>query len=52
MAKAFGHSSMEAFALKVEKMNSEERTKVLGIFYRHRRDFLAKVGLDDIDEGL
>lgn len=52
MARVFGYSSMEAFALNVEKMNSERRTQVLGIFYRHRRQFLGKVGLDGIDEGL
>jgi hypothetical protein len=44
MAKAFGYSSLEAFGLDVEKMNSEERVKLLGVFYRHRRDLLEKRG--------
>ena len=45
MAKVFGYPSVEAFGLNVEKMNSEERTKLLGVFYRHRREFLEKRGL-------
>ena len=46
MAKEFGYSSVEAFGLAVEKMNSEERTKLLGVFYRHRRELLEKGGLN------
>ena len=45
MSKVFGYSSVEAFGLNVEKMNSEERTKLLGVFYRQRREFLVKRGL-------
>jgi len=45
MATVFGYSSLEAFGLNVEKMNSEERTKLLGVFYRQRREFLVKRGL-------
>jgi len=52
MAKVFGYSSVEGFGLIVEKMNSESRNKLLGVFYRHRRELLAKRGLDDVDEGL
>jgi hypothetical protein len=52
MAKEFGYSSVEGFGLVVEKMNSEERNKLLGVFYRYRRMVLAKLGLDDVDEGL
>lgn len=50
MAKVFGYSSVEAFGLKVEKMKAEKRTQLLGIFYRHRRELLAKVGLDQVSE--
>ena len=52
MAKVFGYSSVEAFGLNVEKMNSEKRNQLLGVFYRHRREFLVKLGLDGVDEGL
>lgn len=45
MAKDLGYSSVEAFGLNVEKMNSEKRTQLLGIFYRHRRETLEKLGL-------
>jgi len=45
MSKVFGYSSVESFGLNVEKMNSEERTKLLGVFYRQRREFLEKRGL-------
>lgn len=44
MAKVFGYSSVEAFGLHVEKMNSEDRTKLLGVFYRHRWELLEKQG--------
>jgi hypothetical protein len=46
MAKAFGYSSVERFALHVEKMEAEQRTQMLGIFYRHRKELLAKMGDD------
>ena len=46
MAKVFGYSSVEAFGLAVEKMKSETRTQLLGVFYRHRRELLARQGLD------
>ena len=52
MAKVFGYSSVEAFGLNVEKMKSEKRTQLLGVFYRHRREFLTRNGLDQVDEGL
>jgi hypothetical protein len=52
MAKVFGYSSVEAFGLSVEKMKSEKRTQLLGVFYRHRREFLAKNGLDQVSEEL
>jgi hypothetical protein len=52
MAKVFGYSSVEAFGLAVEKMNSETRTQLLGVFYRHRRELLARQGLDRGDEVL
>ena len=52
MSKVFGYSSVEAFGLNVEKMQSEKRTQLLGVYYRHRREVLAKMGLDDVDEGL
>ena len=42
MAKTFGYSSVEAFGLAVEKMKSDKRTQLLGVFYRHRRELLAK----------
>jgi hypothetical protein len=45
MAKVFGYSSVEAFGLIVEKMNSQERTKLLGVFYRHRKGLLEKKSL-------
>jgi hypothetical protein len=45
MAKVFGYSSVEAFGLAVEKMKSEKRTQLLGIFYWHRRETLEKLGL-------
>jgi len=45
MAKVFGYSSVEEFGLNVEKMNSEKRTQLLGVFYRHRRELLEKLGL-------
>ena len=46
MAKVFGYSSIKAFGLSVEKMKSEKRTQLLGVFYRHRRELLTKMGLD------
>ena len=46
MAKAFGYSSVERFALHVEKMEAEQRTQMLGIFYRHRKELLTKMGTD------
>ena len=49
MAKAFGYSSVEAFGLAVEKMKSEKRTQLLGVFYRNRRELLQKMGLDQFD---
>jgi hypothetical protein len=52
MAKVFGYSSVEAFGLNVEMMNSEKRNQLLGVFYRHRRVLLEKLGLDGVDEGL
>ena len=52
MAKVFKCSSVEAFGLNVEMMTSEKRNQMLGTFYRHRRDFLKKLGLDGVDEGL
>ena len=52
MAKVFEASSVEAFGLNVEMMNSEKRNQMLGTFYRHRRDVLKKLGLDGVDEGL
>jgi len=52
MAKVFGFDSVQAFGLHVEKMESEKRTQLLGVFYRHRRELLAKLGMDQIDEGL
>jgi len=52
MAKVFKYSSVEEFGLDVEKLSSEKRTQLLGTFYRHRRDFLAKLGFDRVDEGL
>jgi hypothetical protein len=42
MAKVFGYSSVEAFGLAVEKMKSETRTQLLGVFYRHRRELLTR----------
>ena len=45
MAKVFGYSSVEAFGLAVEKMKSETRTQLLGVFYRHRRELLTQRGL-------
>ena len=44
MAKVFGYSSVEAFGLNIEKMKSEERNQLLGVFYRHRRELLARTG--------
>jgi hypothetical protein len=52
MAKIFGYSSVQAFGLSVEKMKSEKRTQLLGVFYRHRREILAKNGLDQVSEEL
>jgi hypothetical protein len=52
MAKVFKASSVEAFGLSVEMMNSEKRNQMLGTFYRLRRDVLKKLGLDGVDEGL
>jgi hypothetical protein len=46
MAKVFGYTSVEAFGLNVEKMKSEKRTQLLGVFYRHRRELLAELDLD------
>jgi hypothetical protein len=46
MAKVFGYSSVDVFGLNVEKMKSEKRTQLLGVFYRHRRELLVKMGLD------
>jgi hypothetical protein len=51
MARVFGYSSVEAFGLNVERMKSENRTQLLGVFYRHRSDMLTKEGLDKIVEG-
>lgn len=42
MANVFGYSSVEAFGLAVEKMKSEKRTQLLGMFYRHRRELLMR----------
>jgi len=50
MAKVLGYSSMESFGLSVENMSSEKRTKLLGVFYRHRKEILTKLGLDNPDE--
>jgi hypothetical protein len=52
MAEVFDASSVEAFGLNVEMMNSEKRIQILGAFYRHRRDILKKKGLDGVDEEL
>lgn len=46
MAKVFGFSSVQDFGLHVEKMKSEKRTELLGVFYRHRHELLGKMGLD------
>ena len=48
MAKVFGYSSVESFGLAVEKMSSEKRTQLLGVFYRHRRELLESLGLDRV----
>jgi hypothetical protein len=52
MAKYFESPSVEAFGLTVEMMNSEKRNKMLGLFYRQRRDFLKELGLEGVDEEL
>jgi len=52
MAKVFGFESIQAFGLHIEKMKSEKRTQLLGVFYRHRREFLGKLGMDQVDEEL
>lgn len=45
LARVFGYSSVETFGLNVEKMKSEKRMQLLGVFYRHRREKLEKLGL-------
>ena len=52
MAKVFGFDSVQAFGLHVEKMKSEARMQLLGVFYRHRREVLGKIAMDPVDEGL
>jgi hypothetical protein len=52
MAKRFGKSSVEEFGLLVENSTSEERTQLLGVFYRDRRKLLTELGLDHEDEAL
>lgn len=42
MAAVFGCSSVEEFALSIEKMSPKQLTQLLGVFYRHRRDILQK----------
>lgn len=50
MAKVFGFDSLQEFGLHVEKMKSEKRTQLLGIFYRHRRELLEKMRLDKVTD--
>jgi hypothetical protein len=52
MAALFGQKSVSAFGLLVENIKSEERTQLLGVFYRERRALLERLGLDHVDEGL
>jgi DNA excision repair protein ERCC-6-like 2 len=52
MAALFGQKSVSAFGLLVENIKSEERTQLLGVFYRERRALLERLGLDHEDEGL
>jgi hypothetical protein len=52
MAKVFGYKSVEAFGLAVEKMTSEERMQLLGVFYRHRRDLLSGQGTNAVGKAI